>query len=101
WDNGSQPFREYPVNGGRYRGIAGFTQTDPERDRAFCADAWGGWIGLRSRSLTLPAKGDSFFLRVVEGLSGLRRGKMRRFQFVIPLSRRIGIIDKHQGWFVA
>ena len=49
----------------------------------------------------LPAKRDSFFQRVVEGLSSLRRHQIRGFQLVVPFRRRIGIIDKHQGRFVA
>ena len=49
----------------------------------------------------LPAKRDAFFQLVVERLSGLCRHNIRSFQLVAPFSRRIGIIYKHQGWFVA
>ena len=51
--------------------------------------------------LTLPAKRNPFFERMVEGLSGLRRCQVRSFQFVVPLCRRIGIVDEHQGRLVA
>lgn len=38
---------------------------------------------------------------MVEGLSGLRRREMCGFQLVVPFSWRIGIVDEHQGRFVA
>ena len=51
--------------------------------------------------LTLPAKCNAFFERMVEWLSGLHRYEVCGFQLVVPLRRRIGVVDEHQGRFVA
>lgn len=50
---------------------------------------------------TLPAKCDLLFERMVEWFPSLHRYEVCGFQLVVPLRRRIGVVDEHQGRFVA
>ena len=49
---------------------------------------------------TLPAECDPFFERMVEWFPSLHRYEVCGFQLVVPLRRRIGVVDEHQGRFV-